>query len=240
MKKHVPNLITSLNAFSGCIACVAAFHGALEWVVFWVVMAGVFDFLDGFSSRLLDAYSPIGKELDSLADLISFGMAPAVAIYMLLSGSNVAYPALLEPLKEYIPYLGFVIVIFSALRLAKFNLDERQTDSFIGLATPANAMFWTSFCAGVQDRFPTINSGLLLTTVALVFVFSYLMISEIPMFSLKKRKLKWKENEQLIALLAFTLVSTYFLNILGIAVSVLFYICLCCIFNRKNKIAECD
>lgn len=239
MKKHVPNLITSLNAFSGCIACVAAFHGALEWVVFWVVMAGLFDFLDGFSSRLLDAYSPIGKELDSLADLISFGMAPAVAIYSLLSGSNVAYPVFLEPLKEHIPYLAFVIVIFSALRLAKFNLDERQTDSFIGLATPANAMFWASFCAGIH-RYETINAELLATVVILIFVFSYLMISEIPMFSLKKRKLRWKENEQLIALLAFTLVSTYFLNILGIAVSVLFYICLCCIFNKKNRLVEPD
>lgn len=234
MKKHVPNLITSLNAFSGCIACVAAFHGALEWVVFWVVMAGLFDFLDGFSSRLLDAYSCIGKELDSLADLISFGMAPAVAIYTLLSGANVAYTGFLEPLKEYIPYLGFVIVIFSALRLAKFNLDERQTDSFIGLATPANAMFWASFCAGIY-KYSTISTELLIVIVLLIFVFSYLMVSEIPMFSLKKRKLRWKENEQLIALLAFTLVSTYFLNILGIAVSVLFYICLCCLFNRKSK-----
>ncbi|MBP1617835.1 MAG: hypothetical protein H6Q14_1662 [Bacteroidetes bacterium] len=239
MKKHVPNLITSLNAFSGCIACVMAFQGTLEWVVFWVVMAGLFDFLDGFSSRLLDAYSPIGKELDSLADLISFGMAPSVAIYTLLSGGNVIYSTFLEPLKEYIPYLGFVIVIFSALRLAKFNLDERQTDSFIGLATPANAMFWTSFCAGIY-QYTTISTELLVVIILLIFVFSYLMVSEIPMFSLKKRKLRWKENEQLIALLAFTLVSTYFLNILGIAVSVLFYICLCCIFNRKNKLVESE
>lgn len=236
MKNHVPNLITSLNAFSGCIACVAAFQGALDWVVFWVVVAGLFDFLDGLSSRVLHAYSSIGKELDSLADMVSFGMAPSFAIFSLLHGDNVLYPEFLMPLKEYIPYIGFVIAVFSALRLAKFNVDERQTDSFIGLATPANAMFWASYCAGVY-KFTTVSFGLILATILLVFVFSYLMISEIPMFSLKKRKLKWKENEQLIALIAFMFVATYFLNILGIAVSVLFYICLCCIFNRKSKAA---
>ncbi|MFT4073711.1 MAG: CDP-alcohol phosphatidyltransferase family protein [Dysgonamonadaceae bacterium] len=237
MKKHIPNLITSLNLFSGCIGCVAAFHGALDWVVFWVVLAGVFDFLDGFCSRLLKAYSSIGKELDSLADMISFGLAPSLAIFSLLGGANMMYPEWLIPVREYIPYLAFVIAVFSALRLAKFNVDERQTLSFIGLATPANALFWASYCAGIY-KMQIIEPGIMFATLILIFIFSYLMISEIPMFSLKKRKLKWKENEQLIVLLAFTLISTYFLNILGIAVSVLFYISICCIFIKKNRQKE--
>jgi CDP-diacylglycerol--serine O-phosphatidyltransferase len=237
MKKHVPNLLTSLNAFSGCIGCVAAFHGALDWVVFWVVLAGLFDFLDGFSSRILGAYSAIGKELDSLADLISFGMAPSIAIYSLLGGANVIYPVILEPIREYIPYSGFIITIFSALRLAKFNIDERQTSSFIGLATPANAMFWTSFCAGLY-KCNYISPIMLAAILLLIVVFSYLMTSEIPMFSLKNRKLRWKENEQLCILLTFSIISTYFLNILGIAVSVLFYISLCCIFSWRNRLKD--
>lgn len=234
MKKHIPNFITSLNAFSGCIACVMAFQGEFGWVVFWVLMAGMFDFMDGFSARLLQAYSPMGKDLDSLADLISFGMAPSVAIFHLLSASNVVYPESLSPLQTYIPYLGFVIAIFSLVRLAKFNIDTRQSDSFIGLATPANALFWISLCAGIYE-YPTIRSGLLLLVVLLIFIFSYLMISEIPMFALKKRKLQLRGNEQLIALIVFIIVSISFLHILGIAASVLFYICLC-VFNRKKHL----
>ena len=143
MKKHIPNTITSLNLFSGSIAIVMAFEGAYIWVVFWVIIAAIFDFFDGMAARLLNAYSDIGKELDSLADVVSFGVAPAVAVFTLLRNDIIYHESLIF-IQPYIPYLAFVIPIFSALRLAKFNIDERQTSSFIGLPTPANALFWIS------------------------------------------------------------------------------------------------
>ena len=193
--------------------------------------------MDGFSARILKAYSPIGKELDSLADVISFGMAPSVAIFSLLSGTNVVYPSLLEPVKDYIPYLGFLIVLFSALRLARFNVDERQTNSFIGLATPANAMFWISLCGGIY-QYQEISPAFVVAIILLIFVFSYLMNAELPMFSLKKRKLQWKGNEELILLIVFLILSISFFHLLGIAASVLFYVVLCVVFNKRQKQVE--
>ena len=138
MKKHIPNTITSMNLFSGSIAIVMAFEGAFIWVVFWVILAAIFDFFDGMAARLLNAYSEIGKELDSLADVVSFGVAPSVAVFILLR-DYILFPESLSIIQPYVPYLAFIIAVFSALRLAKFNIDERQTSSFIGLPTPANA-----------------------------------------------------------------------------------------------------
>src|SRR5690554_4430819 len=120
MKKHIPNIITSLNLFSGCIAVVMAFEGAFIWVVFWVILAAVFDFFDGMAARVLKAPSDIGKQLDSLADVVSFGVAPAVAVFILLRNHTV-YVEWLSTLHPYIPYLAFIIPVFSAFRLSKFN-----------------------------------------------------------------------------------------------------------------------
>ena len=130
---HIPNFITSLNLFSGAMAVYFAFQANYELVLILVLLAAVFDFLDGFAARLLKAYSPMGKELDSLADVISFGMAPGAVAFSLLRASE---------LPEWAAFAGFIIPVFSALRLAKFNIDERQTTSFIGMPTPANAIFW--------------------------------------------------------------------------------------------------
>jgi len=181
IKKYIPNTITCLNLFAGCIAVWLGFQGNYAGAMFAILISGVFDFLDGFAARTLKAYSPLGKELDSLADVVSFGVAPGAIVFSLLSTSEV---------NEYVCFVAFLIPVFSALRLAIFNLDERQTSSFIGLPTPANAIFWS----GLAFSF----SGLLIANpwllVALVVLFSLLLVANLPMFSLKIKGLSWREN----------------------------------------------
>lgn len=183
--KHVPNFITCLNLFSGCLACVAAFNGNYVSSALFIYLAAMFDFFDGMAARLLKAYSPIGKELDSLADVISFGFAPGVILYSLLSSvAPVGY--------ENFALLAFLIPIFAALRLAKFNVDTRQSESFIGLAVPANAIFFASLAMNLQAPTGVWTIAFLLS---LIVVFSFLMVSEIPMFSLKFKNLRWQNNQ---------------------------------------------
>ena len=140
--RHIPNTVTCLNLFSGCIAGVMAFEAKYELAFIFIILSAVFDFFDGMLARLLHAYSPIGKELDSLADDVSFGVAPSLLVFSFLKEPGLIYPDFLAGLRDYIPYLAFLISIFSALRLANFNVDERQTSSFIGLPVPANALYW--------------------------------------------------------------------------------------------------
>ena len=134
--KYIPNTVTCLNLFSGCIACVMAFEARYELAFIFIILSAVFDFFDGMLARLLNAHSPIGKDLDSLADDISFGAAPAFIIFSLFKEMH--YPANIEFIAPYMPYAAFLIAVFSGLRLAKFNNDTRQTTSFIGLPVPAN------------------------------------------------------------------------------------------------------
>lgn len=233
MKKHIPNFITSMNLFSGCIAIVMAFEGAFIWVVFWVILAAIFDFFDGMSARLLQAPSKIGKELDSLADVVSFGVAPAIAVFIMLRD----YTTYVEPLiniQWYIPYLAFIIPVFSALRLAKFNIDERQTSSFLGLPTPANALFWVSYVYGIYNA-SSVNSIFLYITVALITLLSLLMVSEIPMFSFKLKSLKLKGNEKPIILIVFAIVFLSIWGIIGFAWTILAYILISLITAKLKK-----
>lgn len=189
--KHIPNTITCCNLFSGCVAAVMAFNGKYEYAFLFIILSAVFDFFDGMAARALDAHSVIGKDIDSLADDISFGFAPSVIVFSLLK--EVQYPEGWGALSEFIPYWGFLIAVFSALRLAKFNNDTRQTTSFIGLPVPANALFWASLVVGNHEF---LVSGVVQTVVLLLLValFSWLLVSEIPMFSLKFKSLGWKEN----------------------------------------------
>ncbi|MBD8387519.1 phosphatidylcholine/phosphatidylserine synthase [Dysgonomonas sp. BGC7] len=232
MKKHIPNMLTSMNLFSGSIATVMAFQGEFLWVVVWVIIAALFDFSDGFAARLLKAYSPIGKELDSLADMVSFGLAPSVAVFSLLS-ANVYKISDNSLVVDYLPYIAFLLAVFSALRLAKFNVDERQTESFIGLNTPANALFWVSLCYGLTYNIPSISVGLIYTLLVGIFVFSALMVSEIPMFSLKIKSLKLKGNEYRYFLAIFIIALVAYIGVLGIAGGILLYIALSIINSRK-------
>ena len=241
MKKHIPNILTSMNVLSGCIACVMAFNGNYLWVVIWVIIAAIFDFFDGFSARMLKAYSPIGKDLDSLADMVSFGLAPALVVFRLLSDNNVlGSPIYVSAsssyyIKELIPYVSFLLVIFSALRLAKFNIDERQTTSFIGLPTPANALFWISLCYGISTRDEFTQLFSFYPIIALVIIFSLLLTAEIPMFSLKIKSLKFKGNELRYLLILFMIIAIFYWGILGISAGIIFYIILSAITARLAK-----
>ncbi|HZJ79919.1 MAG TPA: CDP-diacylglycerol--serine O-phosphatidyltransferase [Dysgonamonadaceae bacterium] len=222
MKKHVPNTITSMNLFSGCIAIVMAFEGAFIWVVFWVILAAIFDFFDGMAARLLNAYSDIGKELDSLADVVSFGVAPAVVLFILLRDYTF-YSESLIFIQPYIPYLAFIIPVFSALRLAKFNIDERQTSSFIGLPTPANALFWISYVYGIHKS-SMANTAILFLTMGLIVALSLLMVSEAPMFSFKFKNMKIKGNEKPLILIICAAVFVSVWGVVGLAWTVIAYI----------------
>ena len=150
MKKHIPNTITCLNLISGCIATYWAFQGDYRMALLFIIIGAAFDFFDGMSARLLHVSSPIGKELDSLADDITFGFAPSAIVFSFLGGLVAT-----DQLSALIPYISFIMAAFSALRLAKFNLDERQAMGFIGLPTPANALFWGALIVGMGDSIAT-------------------------------------------------------------------------------------
>ncbi len=222
MKKQIPNLITLSNLFSGCIAITMAFQGKLGWVVFWVIAAAVFDFFDGFAARLLGVSSRIGVELDSLADIVSFGVAPAAAIFILLKDFTV-FPDFVKGIQNLLPYFAFLIPAFSAYRLAKFNLDERQTSSFLGLPTPANALFWISYAYGVMPLSPY-NEKLFYSTIGFIVVLSFLLVSEIPMFSFKIKGRNWKNHIRQILLVAISVGFVAVWGIVGIAWGILAYI----------------
>lgn len=163
----IPNLITGANLFSGCIACVYAFQGIYNLALVFIILSAVFDFFDGMAARMLKVSSPIGKELDSLADDISFGLAPAIIVFSILK--EMQYTGWLESFAGIIPYLAFIIAVGSAFRLAKFNIDERQSLSFIGLPTPANALFWSSLVAGNHDMIVNNINPLVIVALAIVF-----------------------------------------------------------------------
>lgn len=179
--KHIPNTITSLNLFSGSVGVVMAFQANYQIALACMLLAAVFDFCDGLAARALHAYSSIGKELDSLADVVSFGFLPATMVYQLLTVASD---------NAYLPFVAYIITVFSALRLAKFNVDERQTSSFIGLATPANAIFW----AGLVASYHPYAEVYPYAVIVLILLMSFLLVAEVPFFSLKFKNLKWKDN----------------------------------------------
>ena len=199
--RSIPNTITCCNLVSGCIATVYALCGDAHMALAWIVMGAVFDFFDGVSARLLGVSSPIGKELDSLADDVTFGVAPASIVFSQLSAME--YPQALMPVAQYVPYVAYVMAAFSALRLAKFNLDTRQTTSFIGMPTPANALFWGSLIVSQPDIIES-SPWMTLALIALVLVCSWLMVAEIPMFALKFKQWGWRGNEVRYAFIAFS------------------------------------
>jgi CDP-diacylglycerol--serine O-phosphatidyltransferase len=186
MLRHLPNLLTCCNLLTGSIGVVYLLQNPdgivpAAWFV-WIALA--FDFLDGFTARVFKVASPIGKELDSLADVISFGLLPSVLVYTLLKQQTDI---------TYLPWVAFIIVVFSALRLAKFNIDETQTHFFRGLPTPANALFITGlpFLQGGPGAFMLYPYVL----VAVAVIFSLLLVSRVELFALKFKDLTWKHNQ---------------------------------------------
>lgn len=229
VKQNIPNTITSMNLFSGCMAVVSAFHfnetiGVMqgyEWAFLFIGLATVFDFCDGLSARLLHAYSALGKELDSLSDLVSFGVAPAALVFNLIQSQT----------GSWVAFLAFLIAVFGALRLAKFNIDDRQTTSFIGLPIPANAIFWIGVVAWNMD-FRYIGDTWM---TALVVLFPLLMVSSLPMFSLKVKTLSLRSNVRRYALLLGTAMLVAAMQLAGLLWAIVFYILLSATERRDEQ-----
>lgn len=220
IKKNIPNTITCLNLLCGAIACILAlqfnqesFWGMKAYSAAFIMigLAAVFDFLDGFAARLLNVVSAIGKELDSLCDCVSFGLAPGLLMFAAMQQA--------DP-ESWVCYSALLIPVLGAVRLAKFNVDTRQTTSFIGMPIPANAIFWIGFVSWYANN-P--NTPLWLV-VPIVIVVSLLMVSNIPMFSLKVKNLNFKENYKVyflvLAFFLFTLTS----GTPGLAWTIIFYV----------------
>lgn len=225
IKKHIPNTITCCNLISGCIATYYAFCDQYQYALLFIIIGALFDFFDGMSARLLNVSSPIGKELDSLADDITFGFAPSAMIFSYLCTFHIHIIV--------IPFLAFVMAAFSALRLAKFNLDERQTLGFIGLPTPANALFWGSLIAGAGSWLATIPYIGYILLVG-VFLSCYLLIAEIPMFALKFKHWGWKDNEIKYIFILSCIPLLLLLGVSGFAAIIAWYIILSVATNKKT------
>ena len=231
IKKHIPNTITCCNLVSGCIATTFAFAGNPKMAMFWIIMGAVFDFFDGMVARLLKVSSPIGKELDSLADDVTFGVAPSAIVFSELF--TLQYPVL-QGLQTYIPYCAFLIAAFSALRLAKFNLDDRQTTSFIGLPTPANALFWGSFIIGGHTFIESFRWGVPLVLI-MICLSCYLLVAEFPMFALKFKKWSWKGNEVKYIFILSCIPMLLFLGYSAFSAIIAWYVILSAIVILVNK-----
>lgn len=235
IKKHIPNFITLLNLLCGCIALVFAFNKDYE-MAFYFVSLGIFlDFFDGFFARLFHVSSPLGLQLDSLADMVTSGVVPGLVMsQMMISHATTASAGHLQ----FFPYLGFIIALGSCYRLANFNIDTRQTDFFIGLPTPANALFILSLPLVLKytDSIFIIelltNPWFLLAVTALS---AYMLNAEIPLFSLKIKKFSFKENGLQIVFLVGSLLLLVFFRYLGIPLLILFYVLLSVLNNKVLK-----
>ena len=221
MLRHIPNALTCGNLICGCIGIICSFTNP-EWPAYWFVWAAcTFDFFDGFSARLLKISSPIGKELDSLADMVSFGVLPGITMKNLLMTSGL----------DYWSWAGLLLPVFAALRLAKFNIDTRQSDSFIGVPTPAHALFICGLPAMMnivpQDWFGAY------TLLAITFLFSWLMVSSLPLFALKFKTFTWKDNSMRFTFLLCSVLLIAFFKAAGLPLAILLYIILSLMFRPK-------
>ena len=232
IKKHIPNLITLLNLFSGCIALIFAVDLNFEMAFFFVSLGIFLDFFDGFFARLFKVSSPLGLQLDSLADMVTSGVVPGFVMFLMLS--NGTYGT-----SNWVPYLGFIITLGSCYRLANFNIDTRQTDSFIGLPTPANALFILSlplvYSHTHSDFIRTIleNQWFLLLITALS---AFILNAEIPLFSLKIKAFRFAKNKLQIVFLSISIGLLVAFQYLGIPLVILIYVLLSVINNKFNKV----
>ncbi len=237
--RHIPNAITSCNLICGCIATGLAFSGDYEKAFLFIILGAVFDFFDGMSARLLGVSSPIGKELDSLADVVSFGVAPSAMIFSLLQEVCVAegqasIDGIPAELCHLIPYLAFVMAAFSALRLAKFNLDERQTSSFIGVPTPANTLFWASLIVGRHDLLVT-EAWALPAVIAMIFLSCWLLIAELPLFALKFKHWGWRGNEIKYIFILSCIPMLLVFRLSGFAAIIVWYVILSAVAQKLHR-----
>ncbi|RVT98070.1 CDP-diacylglycerol--serine O-phosphatidyltransferase [Mucilaginibacter limnophilus] len=223
VRKHLPNFITCANLFSGCIGIVLTFtNDDLILASYAIFLAAIFDFFDGLASRVLQSYSGIGKDLDSLADMVSFGVLPSAILYELFLQAPQ-----IDKVGSYLSFIAFLIPVFSALRLAKFNVDTRQSESFIGLPTPANAILIASFPLILQQH-GTISQYILNPYILTVFVLVMctLLVAELPMMSLKFKNRDFNQNIYRYLLLLFSAILILFFKFAAVPVVILIYIAL--------------
>ncbi len=240
IRKSIPNLLTSANLLLGTVGVYFAILGRPDLTTCAIIIAAIFDFFDGFAARALKAYSNIGKDLDSLADLISFGFAPSAIfssfIHFKITGSwnNTFFE--LTTIQQIAVVFPFILTAFAALRLAKFNNDTRQTENFIGLTTTATGMFTASMGYILfNDKYNIADKTEIWMIIALVIIFSALLVSEIPMFSLKFKSLKWKENIHRFILLIFSIIALIWLNIGALVVIIPAYVLYSIILMIRDK-----
>lgn len=244
IRKHIPNFITCLNVVSGSIAVLFAIKGELTISVILIIAAAIFDFFDGMAARLLKSYSPMGKELDSLADMISFGLAPGALMMVMMEYALFGLNVRAENFSDLSIWeitcisTSLLIPVFSALRLAKFNIDTRQTESFIGLPTPANALLIAALALITEHgRYEVLDAFILQPVVLLLItiIMSLLLVSELPMFSLKLKNLSWIDNKVRFAFLTISAVLILAFNIYGIAAAIISFILISVFLRFKGN-----
>jgi CDP-diacylglycerol---serine O-phosphatidyltransferase len=213
MQRHIPNFLTCCNLVCGCLGIIALLEGKNIPLAYFVWAACIFDFLDGFAARVLKISSPIGKELDSLADMVSFGVLPALLMYTTIS---------LKSPVSILPYAGLIIAVASAIRLAIFNLDATQSDSFKGLPTPANAIFITAIPFLDTPFFDFVHTPLVLAAICVVF--SLLLVSRIDLFALKFKNFSWSDNKVRFTFLVIAVLLLAILRMAALPLIILSYI----------------
>jgi CDP-diacylglycerol--serine O-phosphatidyltransferase len=245
MKNQIPNSITILSLLLSCLAIVLTFEGEIAIAAYLLIGSCVCDFLDGFAARALKVNNPIGKEIDSLVDMIAFGVAPAMLMYQITKMAQETQQIQLLIDFPWLHYIVFIIPAFSAIRLAKFNVDTRQTSSFIGLAVPAHASFYI-FCSllyiypdlpkiiDVSDIVSAFVSNPIIMLITCILL-SIMLLVEVPMFSLKLKNLKWKDNKQPFTFVLIWIGMLIFINIVAMPMIVIFYILWSIILNIKNN-----
>jgi CDP-diacylglycerol--serine O-phosphatidyltransferase len=218
IKKHIPNALTSLNLASGMAGIIFVLDGQLEYGAYFIFLAAIFDFFDGFVARILKVNSEIGKQLDSLADMVTFGVLPALILFSMIESHSG---------NSYLPYSAFLIGIFSALRLAKFNIDTRQFDRFIGVPTPANALF-ISTLPFLADQFlffeNILSNPYMLAGIGIAM--SFLLVAELPLIALKFKDYTISKNIFRYLVVASALISLILFGIAGIPFAIILYIAL--------------
>lgn len=241
IKKHIPNAITCGNLLCGCVAILQIFEGNMVMASYLVGLAAILDFFDGFAARLLKVSSPIGKDLDSLADMVTFGVVPGLIMHRMLQIGYLVnhqdYEVIIR--NQWMVYIPLLIPVFSAVRLAKFNNDTRQSEAFIGVPTPANAILICSIPMIVNwdTQFDLKHCGIIhflihpYAILGLSVLMSFLLVAELPLFSLKFRQFGWKGNEIRYVFLILSVISLIVFQFLGLTIAIVLYIVLS-LFNN--------
>ena len=233
IKSQIPNVITLLNLFSGCVAVTYASQGEFEWAFFFVCLGIFLDFFDGFFARMFKVQSELGLQLDSLADMVTSGLVPGLVMYEYLKRLVAGLDTL-----EFLPFAGFVITLGACYRLANFNIDTRQSDSFIGLPTPANALFIISIPLVILYSDIDFLDGILNNEWVLVlicFLSAFIMNAEIPLFSLKVKNFSFQKNALQLFFLLSSVVLLLVFGYLGVTLVILFYVLISIVNNFLAK-----